>query len=48
LVWFGAGIKEGKSYEQTQMADIAPTLAAMLQIQTPNGTMGMVIEALFK
>jgi hypothetical protein len=48
LVWFGSGIKSGKTYRQTQMADIAPTLASMLQIQMPNGAMGTVIEELFK
>ena len=48
LVWFGSGIKSGKTYRQTQMADIAPTLASMLQIQMPNGAMGTVIEELLK
>ncbi len=48
LVWFGSSIKSGKTYRQTQMADIAPTLALMLQIQMPNGAMGTVIEELLK
>ncbi len=43
LLWFGWKIKPGKSNREVYMTDIAPTLAAMLQIQMPNGSVGKVI-----
>jgi predicted AlkP superfamily pyrophosphatase or phosphodiesterase len=48
LVWFGWKVKPGKSYREVYMTDIAPTLAAMLQIQMPNGSVGKVITELVK
>lgn len=47
-VFFGWGVKPGKTYRQTSMADIAPTLAALLKIQMPNGCVGNVITELIK
>jgi predicted AlkP superfamily pyrophosphatase or phosphodiesterase len=44
LLWFGNGIKKGKTNRTTYMTDIAPTLAALLQIQMPNGCIGTVIN----
>lgn len=46
LVWYGWNIKAGKSNKEVYMIDIAPTIAAMLQIQMPSGTVGTVIESL--
>lgn len=46
LVWYGWGVPKGKTYKTTYMTDIAPTLAAMLRIQEPNGNIGSVIEPL--
>jgi predicted AlkP superfamily pyrophosphatase or phosphodiesterase len=43
LVWYGWGIKPGKTNRETYMTDIAPTIAAMLRIQMPNGSVGHVI-----
>jgi predicted AlkP superfamily pyrophosphatase or phosphodiesterase len=48
LVWFGNGIKKGQSYQNYQMCDIAPTLAALLQIQAPNASIGKVISEVLK
>jgi len=48
LLWFGWNIKPGKSNREVYMTDIAPTLAAMLQIQMPNGTVGKVITEVIK
>ncbi len=48
LLWFGWKVKPGKSYREVYMTDIAPTLAAMLQIQMPNGNVGKVITELVK
>ncbi|WP_442847393.1 alkaline phosphatase PafA [Leeuwenhoekiella sp. H156] len=43
LLFYGAGIKKGKTYELTEIPDIAPTIAALLGIEFPNGTTGKVI-----
>jgi len=48
LLFFGTGIKSGKLYRETYMTDIAPTLAALLQIQMPSGCVGHVIPELMK
>jgi hypothetical protein len=44
----GWGIKHGSLNRQTSMADIAPTLAALLHIQEPNGNVGLPIEEALK
>jgi len=44
LVWMGWGIPAGHSNRTVGMTDIAPTLAALLHIQMPNGNVGKVIE----
>lgn len=44
LIWYGWNVKPGKSYREVYMQDIAPTLAALLRIQMPNGSIGNVIE----
>lgn len=48
LVWYGWGIKQGKTHRETYMTDIAPTIAALLKIQMPNGCIGKVIEEVLK
>jgi hypothetical protein len=41
-------IKHGKLNRETYMTDISATLAAMLNIQMPNGCVGKVIEEVLK
>ncbi|MBK8112048.1 MAG: alkaline phosphatase family protein [Saprospiraceae bacterium] len=48
MVWFGWGIKQGTSYKKRSMADFAPTLAALLKIQVPSGSIGQVVEEALK
>ena len=48
LLWFGWGIKQGKTNGETYMTDIAPTIAALLHIQMPSGCVGHVIEDVLK
>ena len=48
LVFFGWNIKQGKLNRETYMTDIAATIAAMLQIQMPNGCVGKVITEAVK
>jgi len=44
LLWYGWNIKHGKSSREVYMHDIAPTLAALLHIEMPNGCVGKVID----
>jgi predicted AlkP superfamily pyrophosphatase or phosphodiesterase len=46
LLWYGWKIKPGKTSREIHMTDVAPTLATMLNIQMPNGSVGDVIEEL--
>jgi predicted AlkP superfamily pyrophosphatase or phosphodiesterase len=48
LLWYGWGIKTGKTNRETYMTDIAPTLAALLRIQMPGGSVGKVINEVMK
>ncbi|MGF2411790.1 alkaline phosphatase PafA [Ferruginibacter sp.] len=47
-VFFGWGVVPGKTYRETYMTDIAPTIAALLHIQMPSGSVGKVIKELIK
>ena len=40
LVWYGWNISPGKTNRQTFMTDIAPTIASMLHVQMPSGSIG--------
>jgi predicted AlkP superfamily pyrophosphatase or phosphodiesterase len=44
LLWMGWGIKHGASNRPVNMSDVAPTVAALLHIQEPNGNIGKPIE----
>jgi predicted AlkP superfamily pyrophosphatase or phosphodiesterase len=48
LLWYGWNVSPGKTNRETYMTDIAPTLAAMLHIQLPTGSIGKVIEEVAK
>ncbi len=48
LLWYGWKVNPGKLYREVHMADIAPTLAALLNIQMPSGCLGKVIEEVLK
>jgi predicted AlkP superfamily pyrophosphatase or phosphodiesterase len=48
LVWYGWKIPIGRTHRETYMTDIAPTLAALLHIQEPNGNVGTVITEIVK
>ncbi|CAN5531361.1 alkaline phosphatase family protein [soil metagenome] len=43
LLFYGWNVKPGKTNRETYMTDISATIAAMLQIQMPNGCIGKVI-----
>ncbi len=40
LIFMGWGVKQGSSNSVVNMTDIAPTVAALLHIQAPNGCVG--------
>lgn len=48
LVFMGWKIKPGITNRHIRMSDIAPTLAALLHIQMPNGNVGEVISEVVK
>jgi predicted AlkP superfamily pyrophosphatase or phosphodiesterase len=48
LLWYGWHVVPGKTNREVYMTDIAPTIAAMLHIQMPSGSVGHVIEEAWK
>jgi len=48
LLWYGWGIKPGQLSREVYMTDIAPTVASLLHIQMPSGTVGQVIPEVSK
>lgn len=48
LLWYGWGIKHGRTTRETYMTDISATLAALLSIQMPSGCVGHVIGEVLK
>ena len=44
VIFMGPGIRAGQYHESIAVNDIAPTLAAMLQIETPSGATGRVLS----
>jgi arylsulfatase A-like enzyme len=48
MLWFGWNIKAGRSNREMYMSDIAPTIAALLQIQMPNATTGKAMQEVMK
>ena len=48
LLWYGWGIKHGKTNTETYMTDISATIAALLHIQMPSGCVGKVITDIMK
>lgn len=48
LLFYGWGVTPGKTNREVYMTDIAPTVAALLKIQMPNGCVGQVIGEVLK
>ena len=48
LIWYGWNIQPGKTTRQVNMTDIAPTIASLLHIQMPGGSVGHVIGEISK
>ena len=48
LLFYGWGIPFGKTNREVYMTDIAPTIAALLQIQMPSGNVGKALTEIVK
>lgn len=48
MIWYGWGIKKGRTRRETAMTDIAATIATLLHIQMPNGCIGHCIPEVLK
>ena len=48
LIFMGWGVRHGSLTRETHMTDIAPTIAALLHIQAPNGNIGKPISEVLK
>ncbi|MEO8824081.1 MAG: alkaline phosphatase PafA [Ginsengibacter sp.] len=48
LIWYGWEITPGKTNREVNITDIAPTIAAILNIQPPSGSVGHVIKEVAK
>ena len=44
LLFFGKGIKNGQTFQRTEITDIAPTISALLGISFPNASTGNVLD----
>jgi predicted AlkP superfamily pyrophosphatase or phosphodiesterase len=47
LIFFGPAVKPGRYYSNVAIYDVAPTLAALLQIEPPSGAFGRVLDEMF-
>jgi hypothetical protein len=48
VIFMGAGVKAGRYNERAAVNDIAPTLATMLDIETPSGSSGRVLTEMLE
>jgi len=48
LLFYGKGVKKGSTVNRTEIPDIAPTIAALMGMNTPSGTTGEPIEAVIE
>jgi predicted AlkP superfamily pyrophosphatase or phosphodiesterase len=48
LIFYGPGIRAGLHYEAVTINDVAPTLAAILGVETPSGASGKILAEIFE
>ncbi len=48
LIFLGAGVHAGVHHEAVTMNDVAPTLAAILQVETPSGSSGRILSVVLE
>jgi hypothetical protein len=44
----GPGIKPGRYYKAAALNDAAPTIAALLDIEMPSGSLGRILDEIIK
>jgi arylsulfatase A-like enzyme len=47
VIFMGPGIKNGRYNQPVAVNDIAPTLATLLGLETPSGSVGHVLTEIF-
>ena len=47
LIFMGPGIRAGRYDGSIAMNDVAPTLATILDVETPSGSVGRVLSEIF-
>ena len=48
LIFMGPGIKAGRYYQAAALNDAAPTIAALLDIEMPSGSLGRILDEIIK
>jgi predicted AlkP superfamily pyrophosphatase or phosphodiesterase len=48
LIFLGAGVHAGTRYEAVTINDVAPTLAAILEVETPSGSSGRILAEILR
>jgi hypothetical protein len=48
VIFMGAGLRPGTYYQPIIVNDIAPTLAAILEVEAPAGSIGRVLTEMFE
>jgi hypothetical protein len=48
LIFMGSGIRPGRYYQRAALNDLAPTLAAMLDVEIPSGSVGRILSEMFQ
>ncbi len=47
LVFMGKGVKPGRYYKHAALNDLAPTAAALLDLEIPSGSVGRILDEMF-
>ena len=47
LVFMGKGIQPGRYYQHAALNDLAPTAAALLDLEIPSGSVGRILYEMF-
>lgn len=48
MLWYGTSVKPGSYYEAVDIADIAPTLSVLLQVEFPVAKQGRILHEMFR
>lgn len=48
LIFYGAGVRAGVHHDAVTVNDTAPTLAAILQVETPSGSSGKILSVVLQ